>query len=33
VHLYAATAPDEARAHRAELERFIRAGLGREQNF
>ncbi|MGH8052551.1 MAG: TetR family transcriptional regulator [Stenotrophomonas sp.] len=29
VHLYAATAPEDAQAHRAELERFIRAGLGR----
>ncbi len=29
VHLYAAAAPDQARAHRAELERFIHAGLGR----
>ncbi|MCD9086376.1 TetR family transcriptional regulator [Stenotrophomonas sp. SY1] len=29
VHLYASTPADEAQAHRAELERFIRAGLGR----
>ncbi len=29
VHLYAATSAEDAQAHRAELERFIRAGLGR----
>ncbi len=31
VYLYAATAPEQAQAHRAELERFIRAGLGRQR--
>ncbi|MCL7714310.1 TetR family transcriptional regulator [Stenotrophomonas mori] len=32
VYLYAATSADEAQAHRAELERFIHAGLGRTGN-